>query len=105
MADLTLVQVQGFIVVLLAILAFIVLIGNVIKTFKNWKKPKDDFDTWRRSVDDKLDKDNRRIRHLEEGNKVKCRALMALLSHEINGNSTDKLTSALSDLNDYLIDG
>ena len=105
MADLTLVQVQGFTVVLLAILAFIVLIGNAVKTVKDWKKPKDDFDSWRREVDDKLDKDNKRLKHLEEGNKVKCRALMALLSHEINGNSTDKLTNALSDLNDYLIEG
>ena len=105
MADLTLVQVQGFTVVLLAILAFIVLIGNAVKTIKDWKKPKDDFDSWRRDVDDKLDKDNKRLKHLEEGNKVKCRALMALLSHEINGNSTDKLTNALSDLNDYLIEG
>ena len=105
MADLTLVQVQGFTVVLLAILAFIVLVGNAVKTVKDWKKPKDDFDSWRRDVDDKLDKDNKRLKHLEEGNKVKCRALMALLSHEINGNSTDKLTNALSDLNDYLIEG
>ena len=30
---------------------------------------------------------------------------MALLSHEINGNSSDKLQKALSDLNDYLIEG
>jgi len=105
MAELSLVQVQGFTVVILAIFAFIVLLGNVFKTIKDWKKPKDDFDEWRRDVDDKLDKDNKRLKHLEEGNKVKCRALMALLSHEINGNSTDKLTNALSDLNDYLIEG
>ena len=105
MAELSLVQIQGFTVVTLAIFAFIVLLGNVFKTIKDWKKPKDDFDGWRRDVDDKLDKDNKRLKHLEEGNKVKCRALMALLSHEINGNSTDKLTNALSDLNDYLIEG
>ena len=98
-------QIQGFITVVLAILAFIVLVGNVVKTFKDWKRPKDDFDSWRRDVEDKLDKDNKRLKHLEDGNKVKCRALMALLSHEINGNSNDKLQSALSNLNDYLIEG
>lgn len=59
---------------------------------------------WRREVDDKLDSDNKRIHSLEDGNKVVCKALMALLSHEINGNSNDKLQKALSDLNDYLIE-
>lgn len=59
---------------------------------------------WRRDVDDKLDRDNRRIASLEEGNKAICKALIALLSHEINGNSTDKLQKALTDLSDYLIE-
>ena len=105
MGDLTLAQIKDFTIVMLAIMAFIVLIGNVIKTFKDWKKPMNDIDKWRTEVDNKLDNDNRRLGHLEEGNKVKCKALMALLSHEINGNSSEKLQKALSDLNDYLIEG
>ena len=59
---------------------------------------------WRKDVDEKLGKDNKRIASLEEGNRVICRALMALLSHEINGNSNEKLVKALADLNDYLIE-
>ena len=59
---------------------------------------------WRRDVDMKLGNDNERIKSLEEGNRAICKALMALLSHEINGNSSDKLQKALSDLNDYLIE-
>ena len=55
-------------------------------------------------MDEKLGKDNKRIASLEEGNRVICRALMALLSHEINGNSNEKLVKALADLNDYLIE-
>lgn len=105
MGELTLAQIKDFTIVLLALMAFIVLIGNVIKTLRDWKKPKDDIEKWRQEVDIKLDNDNRRIGHLEEGNKVKCKALMALLSHEINGNSSEKLQKALSDLNDYLIEG
>lgn len=105
METLTLMQMKDFVVVLLAIMAFIVLLGNAIKAIKEWRKPVDDFDNWRNGVNEKLDNDNRRIAHLEEGNKVKCRALMALLSHEINGNSNDKLEKALSDINDYLIEG
>lgn len=105
MGELTLAQIKDFTIVLLALMAFIVLIGSVIKTLRDWKKPKDDIEKWRQEVDIKLDNDNRRIGHLEEGNKVKCKALMALLSHEINGNSSEKLQKALSDLNDYLIEG
>lgn len=105
MENVTFAQFKDFIIVVTAILAFIVLLGNVWKTIKEWRRPGMSEAEWRRGVDKILDSDNKRIAHLEEGNKVKCRALMALLSHEINGNSNDKLEKALSDLNDYLIEG
>ena len=102
---LTLAEIKDFVIVLVAILAFIVLIGNVIKTLRDWRQPQMSEAEWRRDVDRKLDSDNKRIEHLEQGNKVKCKALMALLSHEINGNSNDKLEKALSELSNYLIEG
>ena len=40
----------------------------------------------------------------ETGQRALCRGMLALLSHEINGNSTDKLKEAQSGINDYLID-
>lgn len=104
MENLTLPQIKDFIIVAVAILAFIVLLGNVVKTLKEWRKPGMSEADWRRDVDDKLNSDNKRIRTLEDGNRVVCKALMALLSHEINGNSNDKLQKALSDLNNYLIE-
>ncbi len=39
-----------------------------------------------------------------EGQKVLCRGLLALLSHEINGNSDDKLKASQAEITDYLID-
>lgn len=105
MEQLTLDQMRDFIIVLVAIMAFLVLIGNVIKTVRDWKKPVVSEAEWRRNVDRKLDTDNKRIQHLEEGNKVKCKALRALLSHEINGNSLDKLENAMTALDEYLIEG
>lgn len=104
MENITLSQFKDFVIVAVAILAFIVLLGNVIKTIKDWRSPGMSEAEWRRDVDVKLDSDNRRIKSLEDGNRVVCKALMALLSHEINGNSNDKLQKALSDLNDYLIE-
>lgn len=104
MDQLTLSQIKDFVIVAVAILAFLVLLGNAYKTIREWIQPGMTEAEWRRSVDDKLGKDNKRIESLEEGNRVICRALMALLSHEINGNSNDKLAKALADLNDYLIE-
>ena len=39
MESLTLTQIKDFAIVFLAVLAFIVLLGNVIKTVKEWVKP------------------------------------------------------------------
>ena len=104
MENLTLTQIKDFAIVFLAILAFIVLLGNVIKTVKGWLQPGMSEKEWKAEVDRKLGSDNERIKSLEEGNKVICKALMAMLSHEINGNSNDKLQKALEELNNYLIE-
>ena len=52
----------------------------------------------------KLASIGRRNDSLEAGQKALCRGVLALLSHEINGNSTDKLKSAQENINDYLIE-
>lgn len=104
MENLTMIQLRDFAIVAIAIMGFIVLVGNVVKVIKEWRKPGMSEAEWRRDVDQKLDKDNKRIASLEDGNKVICKALIAMLSHEINGNSTEKLKQAMSDLQDYLIE-
>ena len=104
MEDLTVIQLRDFCIVAIAVMGFLVLLGNVIKTIKEWRKPVMSETEWRRDVDTKLDNDNRRIASLEEGNKVICHALIAMLSHEINGNSKDKLENAMSELQNYLIE-
>lgn len=50
-----------------------------------------------------LDNDNIRIKAIEEGNKVTQKAILALMSHAINGNDTQKLTEAKNSLEQYLI--
>lgn len=44
------------------------------------------------------------IDDIEEGQKVICRGVLALLSHEINGNSDDKLRASQAEITNYLID-
>lgn len=104
MESITLVQIRDTVIVLLALMAFLVLLGNTVKTIKGWKQPHDDMETWRRDVNEKLDKDNKRLNELEEGNKVICRGILAMLSHEINGNSSDKLIASQQEITNYLID-
>lgn len=39
------------------------------------------------------------------GQKAQCRGILALLNHEITGNSVDKLKNAKEKMEDYLLDG
>ena len=56
------------------------------------------------SYDSHFDSDLRRLDKLEEGNKVTQKALLALISHALDGNDIDSLRKARTDLNEYLID-
>lgn len=104
MENLSVEQVRDFMIVLVAILAFVVLLGNFVKTIKGWKQPHDDLEAWRQDVNGKLDRDNRRLNDLEDGNRVICRGILALLSHEISGNSDDKLKESQAEITNYLIE-
>ena len=103
MEDVTLVQLRDFVLVALALLGFVVLLGNVVKTIKDWRQPGQSAAKWRTEMDENVKDNTDRIKKVEDGNKIIMRALVAMLNHEINGNSVDKLQKALSDLNDYLI--
>ncbi len=104
MENITLMQLKDFAIVALAIAGTIVLLGNLFKTIKDWRKPGNDLRNWQISVDERLKNDNDRLKAMEDGNKVICRGILALLSHEINGNSIDKLTRSQAEMTDYLID-
>ena len=100
----TIVQIRDFAIVAIALMGFVVLLGNVIKTIKEWGKPKVNEAEWKRDVDANMKDNNERIDSLEKGNKVICKALMAMMSHEINGNSISKLQKAYDEMNEYLIE-
>lgn len=50
-----------------------------------------------------LDNDNKRLIELERGNRVTQQALLALLSHAINGDDIDSLRKAKQEIENYLI--
>lgn len=52
---------------------------------------------------DRLDALDARMQDMGEQSTIMLRGVRALLSHEINGNSTDKLKDSMTEIDDYLI--
>ncbi|MCR4622668.1 MAG: hypothetical protein K5663_11365 [Clostridiales bacterium] len=50
-----------------------------------------------------LQSDKERLNAMEEQQRIMLRAMVAMLSHEINGNSTDKLQASMVEIQNYLI--
>lgn len=98
-------DIQTFFIVLLAICGAISVIGGAINLLLNWRKESTI------TKHDKALKDHEiRIRKLEDDSKeqdefikVLCNSVLALVSHEINGNSIDKLQNAQKELQDFLV--
>ena len=99
--------------VLAAASAFVLLSNaaeKIVKAVKAAKAPNvhqderlDDLETWRKEVDAKLNRYNKRLDGIEEDNKVTQRALLALLDHGIDGNNIEQMQKAKEALRDYLI--
>lgn len=95
---------KTFLIVAAALIGFILLVWNLIDKIRAAKEPNTELTQWRHGTDEKLKRDKERLDILEDGNKVICRGILALLSHEVNGNSTDKLKASQQEITNYLID-
>lgn len=51
-----------------------------------------------------LKNDNLRLKDLEEEDKILLRAVKAMLGHLVNGNSTEKMSASIQEIDRYLID-
>jgi hypothetical protein len=81
---------------------------NAVKTYREEKKRKDQpvnsLESKVNEHEEKLKKDHERLNELEEANRIQMRALMAMLHHEIDGNSVDGLKKSYDEIQQYLID-
>lgn len=108
MDGITFEQLRNFVIVVL------VMVGayNAIMTaYKNWRdekkrkaQPVSTLEAVVADHSEKLKRDHERLNELEDGNRIIMRALMALLSHDINGNSDDKLKASFDEIQKYLIE-
>lgn len=100
--------------IILAAASAIVLLANagekIVAAVKAAKAPGtkqdariDALEKWRRSVDEKLNRDNERLESIEEGNRASQRALLALLDHGIDGNNIEQMHHAKEELQNHLI--
>lgn len=64
----------------------------------------DELEKWRESVELRLDIGNKHFEQVDEGERVTQKALLALMSHALNGNDVDKLKDAKDALEAYLLD-
>lgn len=50
-----------------------------------------------------LDSDNKRLREMEETNKLIMRGVMSIMTHEIDGDHVEQLKQTRDDMQEYLI--
>jgi len=92
-----------FLVVAAVLIAFALSCWTLAEKIKKAREPKDKLAQWQQETDDKLQNDKKRLDSLEKGQGVMLRGINAIISHEINGNSTEKLTKSQQEIMDYLI--
>lgn len=90
--------------IILAVSGGLVVLYNatnaLLKVVSPLKKIKDKVD----NHEERLIKDYNRINEIEKSNNMICKCMLALMDHEITGNSVEKLKSTRADLQNYLID-
>ena len=93
--------------IFLTICGGIITIGGacaiIFKVIDRHRKPDKNRDEMIKKHSEQLDNDNRRLKELENGNKVIMQALLAIMSHELDGNHTTQLQQAHDSLKEYLI--
>ncbi len=108
MQNVTFEQLVGLLAVALVLIGAYNTIMSAVKTHREEQKRKDapvnTLETQVKEHDEKLQRDHERLNNLEEANRIQMRALMAMLHHEIDGNSTDGLKESYNEIQRYLIE-
>ena len=108
MQNITFEQLVGLMAVALVLSGAYNTIMSAVKTHREERKRKDapmnGLEEQVKKHDEKLQKDHERLNNLEEANRIQMRALMAMLHHEIDGNSTDGLKESYNEIQRYLIE-
>ena len=89
-------QILGFCV-------FVTSVWGIWKIVKEVKKPNDDLKNTVDKHDILLDNDNRRLKEIEDSNKMVLQCLLVIINHDITGNGIEKMKEARDELQNFLI--
>lgn len=88
---------------ILAFCAFVTTLWGVWKIVKEIKKPNDDLKNTVAQHDKLLDNDNKRLKEIENSNRMILQCLLVIINHDITGNGIEKMKTARDELQEYLI--
>lgn len=88
---------------ILAFCAFVTTLWGVWKIVKEIKKPNDDLKNTVARHDKLLDNDNKRLKEIENSNRMILQCLLVIINHDITGNGIEKMKTARDELQEYLI--
>lgn len=97
-------MIMTFLIVAAALVGFVLLIWQLVDKIRAASKPAKDLAKWKSDMEAELKTDDERLTSLESGQNVILRGISALISHEINGNSDDKLRKSQEEIMNYLIE-
>lgn len=102
---------EQFIGTVAVILLLVGIYNTVMSAYKTYREEKRRREQPVSNLEEKVDQheerlhnDHLRLNGLEESSRITLRALMALLSHEINGNSDEKLKASFDEIQKFLIE-
>ena len=88
---------------ILAFCAFLTTLWGVWKIVKEIKKPNDDLKNTVARHDQLLDNDDKRLKEIENSNRMILQCLLVIINHDITGNGIEKMKTARDELQEYLI--
>lgn len=96
-------ELSTFAVVGLGLLAAFNLLWTSYKNVREAKKPADELKATVEAHSEMLDRDNKRLRNLEESQRLLLKSMSQIIEHEVTGNDVDALKTMRDEINDYLI--
>ena len=79
---------------ILAFCAFLTTLWGVWKIVKEIKKPNDDLKNTVARHDKLLDNDDKRLKEIENSNRMILQCLLVIINHDITGNGIEKMKTA-----------
>lgn len=88
---------------ILGFCALVTALWGIWKIIKELKKPNANLKESVAKHDILLDQDNRRLKAIEDSNKMILQSLLVIINHDITGNGIEKMKEAREELQEFLI--